>query len=140
MRHFTVTKWALKYSWKITYEFYPLLMSENRTSLHCHRYPRRLRLPAHPSKVIGRVSTTWCLYIQFSGDGFLPPLSRSTSLPSACSRLPSGHNASGGHLLEVSHCDLPREQKQEKECYERREAFSRTMECHDPLGRVLDVL
>lgn len=69
------------------YEVYMLLMSESRTSLHCHRHPCQLCLPACPSKVIGRVSTTSCLYIQFSEDGFLSPIVL-RYLPAICMQPP----------------------------------------------------
>lgn len=68
-----VNKQALKYSWKITDEVNPLLISKNRTLLHSHRHPCQLCLPACPSKIIGRVSTASCLFIWFpEGDGCLP--------------------------------------------------------------------
>lgn len=120
-----VNKRALKYSWKITDEVNPLLISKNRTLLHSHRHPCQLCLPACLSKIIGRVSTASCLFIWFpEGDGCLPmpycleipPRHLYSSAP------PSGHNASGRCWLEVSHCALPREQKQPHSC-ERGKAF-----------------
>ena len=49
------------------------MISKNKTSLHSHRHPCRLCLPACPSKIIGRVSTSSCLFIWFpEGDGCLP--------------------------------------------------------------------
>lgn len=121
-----VNKRALKYSWKITDEVNPLLISKNRTLLHSHRHPCQLCLPACLSKIIGRVSTASCLFIWFpEGDGCLPmpycleipPRHLYSSAP------PSGHNASGRCWLEVSHCALPREQKQPHSC-ERGKAFT----------------
>lgn len=110
MRNFTVNKRALKYNWKITDEVPPLLISKNRTWLHSPRHPCQLCLPACPSKVIGRVSNSSCLFIWFPGGDECLPMLHCLEIPpptSVFNRLPSGHNASGGRWLEVSQCDLP---------------------------------
>lgn len=63
-------------------------------------------LLACPSKITGRVSTS-CIFIWFpEGDGCFRVLRciEMVSLPSVFICIPSGHNASGGLWLEVSHC------------------------------------